>query len=231
MLLGMGFLVWYVVAAPHSQILGRTLVCGTENVSGDVPDNRPAIALTFDDGPGEDTSDILAVLKEAQVHATFFLCGANVERHPALARRIADEGHEIGNHTYSHPRLLGRTPGKILLEIDRAQKTIAHHSGRKPELFRPPYGLRWFGLFPILEQQGLRAVMWSVNGRDWKTVPEKITERILRETHPGAIILLHDGLPPREHGSRKATVEALPVILRLLGRTYRFVTISMLLLK
>ena len=188
--------------------------------------SRPALALTFDDGPGEDTPQILSVLKEAQVRATFFLCGANVERDPGMARRIADEGHEIGNHTYSHPRLLGRTPGKILWEIDRAQKVITYHTGRKPELFRPPYGLRWFGLFPILARQQIRAVMWSVNGRDWKTDSEQITQRVLRQAHPGAIILLHDGLPPGEKGNRKATVDALPVILRMLGRTYRFVTIS-----
>ena len=220
-LTALGFLVWYAVAAPGSQLLGRTLVSGV-NLSS----SRPAIALTFDDGPGEDTEQILAVLKEAQVHATFFLCGANVERDPGMARRIADEGHEIGNHTYSHPCLLGRTPGKILWEIDRAQKVITHHTGRKPELFRPPYGLRWFGLFPIVAQQQMRAVMWSVNGRDWKTDSEQITQRVLRQAHPGAIILLHDGLPPGEKGNRKATVDALPVILSLLGRTYRFVTIS-----
>jgi len=196
-------------------------------VSGiNLSSSRPALALTFDDGPGEDTPQILSVLKEAQVRATFFLCGANVERDPGMARRIADEGHEIGNHTYSHPRLLGRTPGKILWEIDRAQKVITYHTGRKPELFRPPYGLRWFGLFPILARQQIRAVMWSVNGRDWKTDSEQITQRVLRQAHPGAIILLHDGLPPGEKGNRKATVDALPVILRMLGRTYRFVTIS-----
>lgn len=220
-LTGLGFLVWYAVAAPGSQLLGRTLVSGI-NLSS----SRPALALTFDDGPGEDTPQILSVLKEAQVRATFFLCGANVERDPGMARRIADEGHEIGNHTYSHPRLLGRTPGKILWEIDRAQKVITYHTGRKPELFRPPYGLRWFGLFPILARQQIRAVMWSVNGRDWKTDSEQITQRVLRQAHPGAIILLHDGLPPGEKGNRKATVDALPVILRMLGRTYRFVTIS-----
>lgn len=210
--------MWYLVAAPGSQVLGAALSRGR-------PDD-PSIALTLDDGPGEETSLILQILKDANVRATFFLCGANVERHPELARRVVEEGHEIGNHTYSHPRLLGKTPGKIFWEIDRAQKVIEHHTGRKPELFRPPYGLRWFGLFPILQRQQMKAIMWSVNGRDWKIPAEQITERVLRQTHPGAIILLHDGIPPRESGNRKATVEALPAVLRILGRRYRFVTVS-----
>ncbi|MBI3934722.1 MAG: polysaccharide deacetylase family protein [Acidobacteria bacterium] len=218
MLTGLGVVVWYLVAAPGSQLLGPTIVRG--------PHAIPAVALTFDDGPGEDTAAILDTLKSTGARATFFLCGRNVERYPELARRIAQDGHEIGNHTYAHPRLMGRSPGKLFLEIDRAQKVIEHHTGRAPELFRPPYGLRWFGLFPILRQLKMQAVMWSVNGRDWNTGPEEITQRILRQAHPGAIILLHDGLPPQDHGDRRATVQALPAIIRILGGRYRFVTVS-----
>lgn len=218
LLAGLGLLVWYAVAAPGSQLLGRTLTRGDGSL--------PAVALTFDDGPGEDTARILEALQQAGARATFFLCGANVERHPELARRIANSGHEIGNHTYSHPRLLGRTPGKIFWEIDRAQKVIEHHTGKKPTLFRPPYGLRWFGLFPVLRQQQLATVMWSINGRDWKNPAGQIVEGVLRQAHAGAIILLHDGIPPRDTGDRRATVEALPAILRVLGRRYRFLTIS-----
>ena len=115
-LTGLGILVWYVVAAPGSQLLGPTLARGRPGV--------PVVALTFDDGPGEDTPRILEILQEAGVRATFFLCGANVERHPELARRVAAEGHEIGNHTYSHPRLLGRTPGKNFLEIHSSHEQV-----------------------------------------------------------------------------------------------------------
>ena len=217
-LASLGVLVWYLVAAPASQWLGPTLVRG--------PKNQKAVALTFDDGPGEDTPQVLDILKASGVRATFFLCGRNVERYPDCARRIADEGHEIANHTYTHPRLLGRTPGKIAWEIDRAQKLIEHATGHQPIWFRPPYGLRWFGLSTILRQRGLRAVMWSVNGRDWKRPADAITQHLLRQTHAGAIILLHDGVPPGEKGDRLPTVDALPAILRLLGERYRFVTIS-----
>jgi peptidoglycan/xylan/chitin deacetylase (PgdA/CDA1 family) len=210
--------VWYLVAAPGSQLLGATLARGPRDV--------PVAALTFDDGPGADTPRVLDALKAAGVRATFFLCGSNVERYPDAARRIAEEGHEIGNHTYSHPRLLGKSPGRIALEIDRAQKLIERYTGKEPKLFRPPYGLRWFGLFPILRQRKMQAVMWSVNGLDWRSSSEAIAERIVRQSHAGAIILLHDGVPPREKGNRNATVEALPAILRQLQGRYRFVTIS-----
>lgn len=216
----MGWLAWYVVAAPGSQVLGPSLAHGRAD-SG-------AVALTFDDGPGEATPRILDLLRQVDVKATFFLCGANVEKYPELAHRIAEEGHEIGNHTYSHPRLLGRTPGKIAWEIERAQRVIAPHTGCAPELFRPPYGLRWFGLFPILQRNSMQLVMWSVNGRDWQRTPQQIAESVLREAQNGSIILLHDGMPPGEQGSRAATAEALENILPELQKRFRLVTVSKL---
>lgn len=217
-LAALGLFVWYVVAAPTSQFLGKALVCG--------PDAPPKIALTFDDGPGETTPAVLALLKKSGARATFFLCGQNVERFPQFARKIAEAGHEIGNHTYSHPRLLWKTPGYIALEVGRAQNLIAHHTGRRPELFRPPYGLRWFGLFPILARHSMTAVLWSVDGLDWKLPAGKITDRVLAQTRSGSIVLLHDGVPPRESGRRENTAEALARILQVLEGKYQFVTIS-----
>src|SRR3990172_7759456 len=202
-LTGLGFLVWYVVAATGSQVLGRSLVCGPEwPLAYGRGSDSGKIALTFDDGPGEATPIILDMLKQAGIRATFFLCGQNVERYPDLARRIAEEGHEIGNHTYSHPRLLGRTPGKIAWEIERAQAIIAHRTGRRPTPFRPPYGLRWFGLFRILERNGLTSVMWSVNSLDWKLPVDQIVARVPNGIRPGARVFFHDGVPPRWSGDR-----------------------------
>ena len=217
-LTGLGFLVWYAVAAPGSQVLGKSLVRG--------PLGSGKLALTFDDGPGEETPAILDLLRQAGIRATFFLCGQNVERYPDLARRIAEEGHEIGNHTYAHPRLLGRTPGRIAWEIERAQRIIARRTGRTPTLFRPPYGLRWFGLFPVLRRNGLTSVMWSVNSLDWKLSREQVVTRVLREEQPGAIILFHDGVPPRKSGNRRVTVEALRDILHATPGRYQCVPVS-----
>ena len=217
-LTGVGFLVWYVVAAPGSQVLGKSVVCG--------PRGSGKIALTFDDGPGEATPAILDMLKQAEIRATFFLCGQNVERYPDLARRIAEEGHEIGNHTHSHPRLLGRTPGKIAWEIETAQSIIEHRTGNRPKLFRPPYGLRWFGLFPVLKRNGLTSVMWSVNSRDWKRPHTAIVQHVVKETGPGAIILFHDGVPPRKSGNRQVTVAALRDILHATMGRFECVPVS-----
>ena len=213
-----GLLTSYALVAPGSQVLGRTLVRGDGK--------EPAVALTFDDGPGEATPAILDVLKRTGIRATFFLCAQNVERYPELARRIAAEGHEIGNHTYSHPNLFWKSPGKIAWEIQQAQRVIEQHTGRRPSVFRPPYGVRWFGLFPILATHGLKTVMWSVSGVDWKWPAERIVRRVVERTRPGSIILLHDGVPQKEGGNRAATAQALPEIVRSLGERFRFVAVS-----
>ncbi len=203
---------------PGSQLLGRTIVRGDAS--------SPAIALTFDDGPGEATPLILDILKNAGIRATFFLCGQNIERFPEHSRRIVAEGHEIGNHTYSHPHLFWKTPGLMSLEIAKAQSTIERIAGRSPQLFRPPYGVRWFGLSSVLSQHRLRPVMWSVSGVDWRLPAPRIAARVIRRTRPGDIVLLHDGVPMKEQGDRRETAQALSEIVRVLGEHYRFVPVS-----
>jgi len=216
--LGLAAVLGFAMAAPGSQLLGRTLVRGEGTAA--------RIALTFDDGPGEATPLILDILKKAGIRATFFLCGQNVDRFPELARRIAAEGHEIGNHTYSHPYRVWKMPGRIAWEISRTSDTIERETGCRPKLFRPPYGVRWFGLFPVLKRHELTPVMWSVSGGDWKLPAPQIAERVIARTKPGAIILLHDGVPLSEVGDRKETAKALEEIVRAFGNRYQFVTVS-----
>lgn len=226
LLTGLGVLAWYVVAAPGSQIACRTLAAG--------PRTESAVALTFDDGPGEDTPRILDILRDHGVRATFFLCGENVERFPEIVRRIASEGHAIGSHAYSHRSFLWRTPGWMAHEIERAQRVIRHHipeatfgnsSADQPQWFRPPYGHRWFGLSAVLKRYELRAVMWDVNPKDWKHTAAEIARQVLSRAQPGSIILLHDGIPPREATPRQSTVDALPRILAGLKDRFQLVTI------
>ena len=218
LLASIGLLAAYALVAPRSQWMVPTLVSGDPHT--------PAVCLTFDDGPGEATPLILDALKRTGVRATFFLLGENVERMPELARRIAEEGHEIGNHTFSHPYFCWKMPGRILWEIRRAQEVIAAATGCHPTLFRPPYGVRWFGLSSILKSNRLTAVMWSVSSVDWRFTARRIVERVTRKACAGSIILLHDGVPKKEGGDRSATAEALEEIIQTLSKRYRFVTAS-----
>jgi peptidoglycan/xylan/chitin deacetylase (PgdA/CDA1 family) len=200
----------YGLGAPEATLLGPALVHTAD--SGPTP----RVALTFDDGPSVPyTGEILDVLKREHIHATFFLCGENAVKHPELVRRILAEGHEIGNHTWSHPWLYLMRRGDIADEIDRTQDALQKITGRRPRLFRPPFGVRWFTLWPLLRERGLTMVMWSDRGYDGDRNARGITQATLERLSPGAIILLHDGFETHapEDVDRAATVAALPAII------------------
>lgn len=210
---GCGAALAYACMAPTSELFGPALIRG--------PSESRAVVLTFDDGPASPyTEQILDILAEHKISATFFLCGKNVERYPESARRIVREGHTIGNHTYSHPFLCLRSRTFIAREIDRAQEAIERVTGVRPTFFRPPYGARWFGLTAILRDRGLRLVMWSVAGYDWKYRTQAIVTATARKMHSGAVILLHDGheQPPAGGIDQSSTVGALPAIIEAVAR-------------
>lgn len=219
-----GGLLYYACSWPTSQLLGKSIVRG--RAAG------REIALTFDDGPAQPfTARILDLLRQHRVPATFFCCGKNVERLPHLLRRMRDEGHSVGNHTYSHPLFYLKGRKVIDAELDRTQGAIATALGKPPSLFRPPYGVRWFGLFPALRERGLTDVQWSDTGYDWITsnTPGDIARKALASLRPGSIILLHDGREPREPGEVDAsvTVAALPAILQgAHAAGFEFVTVD-----
>jgi peptidoglycan-N-acetylglucosamine deacetylase len=182
----LGFLLWYACSWPRSQVFGQALVRG--------PAGEKRIALTFDDGPLPPyTGQVLDILQSRNVRATFFVCGINVERHPDVVRRIHSEGHAIGNHTWSHSYLYFMRRTKIAEEIDRTQSAVHQAAGNTPGLFRPPYGGRWFGLYPVLRQRGMCLVQWSVSGDDWKHGACAIVAAVRAGLRPGSVILLHDG--------------------------------------
>lgn len=191
---------------------------------------RPAIALTFDDGPSEGTPQILDVLAWRRTPATFFQCGANVDRLPAIAARVAAEGHEIGNHSYSHPLLCFRSPGFVRNELARAQDAIGRHTGAVPAWFRAPFGVRWFGLGAAQRRIGVRGLMWTVIGYDWNRTADAIVERVANRVSNGAIICLHDGRELHARPDIGATVEAVRRLVPLLSdRGFTFETVSRLL--
>jgi len=191
---------------------------------------RPALALTFDDGPSETTPRLLEALEKYRVKATFFMCGENVRRCPDVARAVAARGHELGNHTDSHPRLDFKSPQFIYREMARAQETIQEITGAKPRWFRAPYGVRWFGVGQAQQLLGLSGVMWTVIGRDWRWPAARVSERVLNSAASGAIICLHDGRGVRPAPDIGATIEAVEyTVPRLQERGFQFLTLTQIL--
>jgi peptidoglycan-N-acetylglucosamine deacetylase len=175
----------YAVRAPSCSWLAPSISHGTTT--------RPAIALTFDDGPSESTPALLEILARHRVPASFFQCGANVRRLPDIAREVAAAGHEIGNHTHSHPLLALKSPEFIHRELALAQETIEGATGIRPRYFRAPYGVRWFGLGAAQRRLDLEGVMWSTIALDWKRQSDAVVARLLGGADRGAILCLHDG--------------------------------------
>ncbi len=201
---------YYATYGVRSQWLGRTDWHGRRGTR--------AAALTFDDGPSEDTGRVLDVLEGFNVRAAFFMVGAHVERLPRVARSVAERGHEIGNHSYSHPIYLYRTGRETRRQLERAQAVIEDATGVRPRLARPPCGVRTPAYFAAARELGLRTVQWDVAGFDWtRRRAPAIARAVLGGARAGSIILLHDGDSERKH-DRRETVAALPLIIGGLGR-------------
>ncbi|MCL4499083.1 MAG: polysaccharide deacetylase family protein [Chloroflexi bacterium] len=205
---------------------------GQEGIVRRGPD-APVVAITFDDGPSPIyTPKILDVLKEKNVRATFFCVGIHVEKYPDVARRIVDEGHDIGNHTYAHRDLLPSTRRIVEEQLRRTDEAIFSVTGVSTRLFRPPRGLYSGAVRRIVVGEfGLRMILWTVSTLDWRrdVTPRQIVKRIAHYLHPGAVILFHDSgaLFRREGGKRMTTVKALPMVIDHLREAgYEIVPVS-----
>nr|WP_028798268.1 polysaccharide deacetylase family protein [Streptomyces purpureus] len=182
------------------------------------------IALTFDAGPGKDTPRLLDTLKKEKVPATFFLLGKkHVDRYPEVVRRIAAEGHEVANHTWTHQILTDLEPEEVRTELSRTQDAIEKLTGRKPTLMRPPQGRTDGTVSDVSRELGLAQVLWSVTAKDYSTTDSKlIQQRVLDGAEKDGIILLHD--------IYDGTVPAVPgIIAELKKRGFTFVTVPQLL--
>ncbi|HEY9643761.1 MAG TPA: polysaccharide deacetylase family protein [Coleofasciculaceae cyanobacterium] len=179
------------------------------------------IALTFDDGPWPDSTEaVLDILKQNQIKATFFMVGLHIQRHPELAKRVAEEGHVIGNHTLNHP-LQDVSLADATAQIDGMEKLIYETTGVKTGLFRPPGGRFDGALASYAHQRKYAVTLWSVDSEDYYVAAPILLDNVLKNVQPGRIVLLHDG-----GGDRSATVKALPQIISALKqRGYRFVTV------
>ncbi|MCL2082153.1 MAG: polysaccharide deacetylase family protein [Oscillospiraceae bacterium] len=201
-----------------------------DNNSFGVPKNPPAgpeqklIALTFDDGPGKYTESLLDALRERDVKVSFFVIGERIEKYPGILKRMADDGHEIGNHTMTHPYGIGISPKRMRRELKQCSRLIKKHTDQTPRLMRFPYGAMDKLSRREAKEQGLVSILWSVDTEDYRL---KNVKKIIKKAYQpqpygvqdGAIVLMHD--------IHKASVKAAVVIIdRLIGEGYRIVTVS-----
>ena len=179
---------------------------------------QKCIALTFDDGPSpENTNHLLSLLQERNVKATFFVTGQNAKEYPEVLQQINLQGHSIGNHSYTHPDFTKQKDETVLSEIKNTSKIIKQVTGREPVLFRPPFGALDNRIKQLVD---MPMIMWDVDPRDWSDKnPQTIAERIVVNTKPGSIILLHD--------IHATSVQAAPLVIdTLISKDYYFVTLD-----
>ena len=215
------FVVLVVALSVILVIMSRCIPDGTTRLNiGKSHVGEKAIALTFDDGPSGHTEMLLDGLNQYNAKATFFVIGSKAEKNPDLVMRAADEGHLIGNHTYSHPRLTLESPAKAKEDIGKCSEVIKSITGSKPFFVRVPYGdvtayqLKYLDTF---------FVSWSDNIFDWDEDSEQVIyERIMKKAEDGAIMLLHD----TNEVTVKAVLRAIP---DLQAQGYEFVRVDDLL--
>ncbi|EGP4759486.1 polysaccharide deacetylase family protein [Enterococcus faecium] len=180
-----------------------------------------SIAISFDDGPGATTTpQLLQILKEKNVHATFFVLGENTAQHPEIVKQTAEAGHEIGNHTYDHQDLATLSAQSITEEVTKTDTEIKKVTGKTPTFVRPPYGLITSVGASVIQRP---IIEWSVDSEDWKTRnPDLILQKIQATVYDGAIILFHDIYPE--------TIRAVPQVIDYLQEQgYRITTVGDLL--
>jgi peptidoglycan/xylan/chitin deacetylase (PgdA/CDA1 family) len=192
---------------PNSPLFG--------SVIGSGPRSGKSVYLTFDDGPNpRATPAILETLAERSVPAAFFMVGSFVLRHPDLARAVADGGHEIGNHTFSHVKLHSRGPARIRAELERTHAAIEQATARAPRTFRAPHGFRNPFVVPAARRLHYTTFGWTFGVFDSaRPGATEIRRRVRKRLRPGAVILLHDGDGYDPNGDRSQTAEALPGII------------------
>ncbi|MBA2585350.1 MAG: polysaccharide deacetylase family protein [Chthoniobacterales bacterium] len=229
LLFGVGFLTVGLAAAEENAPPPRSVQSSEPNPASipqitfsSVHVDGPYVAMTFDDGPHTSlTPKLLDLLAAHHMKATFFVVGQNAAEYPEILKRAVRDGHEIGNHSWSHPNLGKISDDGVRAQLRKTDDAIVAAIGVHPMLMRPPYGSvtprqkRW-----IHEEFGYKIIIWDVDPLDWKRPgPKVVCSRILREAKPGSIILAHDIHPP--------TIEAMPATFdQLQAKGFKFVTVS-----
>ncbi len=211
----------YQSMAPTGQWYGRTFARGARG--------SKQIALTYDDGPNDPhTLKLLDVLAKHSVRATFFMIGRYVRQRPDIARAVAQAGHVIGNHTFTHPLLIFESEAQTRTELVKCRQALQDAIGEHSTLFRPPFGGRRPATLRIARELGLQPVMWNVTGYDWNAPPAVVIEKkVARQMRGGDVILLHDGGHRAIGADRAQTVIATEnLIQRCKNEGWKFVTVE-----
>jgi peptidoglycan/xylan/chitin deacetylase (PgdA/CDA1 family) len=208
------------LAPPPPTATPRPAVTGGADVDCSV---QRCVALTFDDGPVAGTADLLDVLADKGVPATFFVVGSNAQAQPDLLARMVSEGHVVGNHTQDHPDLTKLDAEQVRDQIDQVNDTVAEATGIRPTLLRPPYGATSPTVADVAAAEGMAQVLWNVDPEDWKDRDSTIVQqRVLSSTNDGDIVLSHD--------IHETTREAYAAIIDgLVANGYTLVTVPQLL--
>ncbi|MCX6260788.1 MAG: polysaccharide deacetylase family protein [Bacteroidia bacterium] len=217
-----GFFI-YSFTYPKSEIFGPVIY------RLNYPDK--VIALTFDDGPNSEyTEQVLDILEMEGIKGTFFLIGKNVEVYPQIAREIVEQGHSVGNHSYTHPWSLSfETRKAVIAEVKKAEEAIYNANGVRPDLFRPPHGFRTPWMIHNIHKMGFKIVTWDDMTTDYyaRSKPEEIAKKILSKVKPGSIIVFHDGLNLNHGVDRENTIKALRIVINELKKeSYKFVSLN-----
>jgi peptidoglycan/xylan/chitin deacetylase (PgdA/CDA1 family) len=212
----LSFTAWRISKARCHQLVGE-VICRVET-------SKKIVALSFDDGPTpEGVNAVLAELQPRGIKATFFLIGNRMEKWPGQARRLIEAGHELGNHSYTHTRMIGKSASSYDAEIARTDRMLKAEGAKEPTLFRPPFGKRLIGLPLAVERAGYRTIMWDVeDDAEHFSDPKAYAADILARVRPGSIILMH---PMYRHN--QTARDALPLVLDgLKAKGYRVVPVG-----
>ena len=212
--------IYFLLKNDQFQLLGELIYR--------VDTDQNIVALTFDDGPKpERTTEILRILDQEGIKATFFLNGKSLEKYPDAARALINSGHEIGNHSYSHKRMVFMSYAEVAEEIESTEKLIRQYGYKEPLHFRPPFGKKLINLPLYLKNNNIKTITWDVEPETWGTPRASVKERIERgvnQTKPGSIIVMHV-----MHGDTKSMQAVTPIVQQLKAKGYTFLTVSELL--
>lgn len=222
MFIGIGFIVIVLLFAGLFKVTKLRTFQFFGGLTYHAETEEKVIALTFDDGPTENVDQLLPLLDKYKAKATFFLIGRDIEKHPGEAKKLVEAGHQIGNHTYSHERMVLKSPSFIKEEIEKTDGLI-RKSGYKGEIdFRPPYGKKLIGLPYYLDKHNRETIMWTLEPETYYTKANNKVKNVLDNIKPGSIILLHP-----MYDQTDGTLQVIEEMLQELTKEgYTFVTVD-----